>query len=130
MKKYSLTLSTHIPSDTKIDVYELCKNGSSLFEEFFKEIENDGNLISNLASAIRIIEDTANLKLRPKKQFRQIQGHSLKCKIYEAKSGSVRVYLFHEENTGRVIVTGGHKGDQNEDLKRIEKIIREYNDEK
>ena len=130
MKKYSLTLSSHIPSNTKIDVYELCKNGNSLFEDFFNEIENEGNLISNLAATIRIIEDTSNLKLRPKKQFRLIQGHSLECKLYEAKSGGIRVYVFHEEKTGRVIVTGGNKDSQTEDIKKVIKTIKEYNNEK
>lgn len=123
-------MSSHIPSNTKIDVYELCKNGNSLFEDFFNEIENEGNLISNLAATIRIIEDTSNLKLRPKKQFRLIQGHSLECKLYEAKSGGIRVYVFHEEKTGRVIVTGGNKDSQTEDIKKVIKTIKEYNNEK
>lgn len=130
MKRYSLTLSTHIPHTTKIDVYELCKNEQSLFATFFNEIEKDGNLLSNLASAIRIIEDTSNLMRRPKAKFRVIQGHNLNCKVYEAKSGSIRIYLFHEENTGRVIVTGGNKNDQDQDIKKILKIIKEYHDEK
>ena len=63
-----------MPSNTKIDVYELCKNGKSIFEEFFEQIENEGNLISNLAAAIRIIEDTANLKMRPKKTIQSSSG--------------------------------------------------------
>lgn len=123
-------MSQHIPGNTKIDVYELCKNGYSIFRKFFEEVENDGNLMSNLAAAIRIIEDTANLKMRPKNQFRQILGLSLNCKLYEAKSGSIRIYLFHEEKTGRVIVTGGNKDNQEKDIKRIEKIIRDYYDKK
>lgn len=130
MKKYSLTLSSHIPSNTKIDVFELCKNGKSIFEGFFNQIENEGNLISNLAAAIRIVEDTANLKMRPQKQFRVLQGLSINCKVFEAKSGGIRVYLFHEEKTGRVIVMGGNKGSQDEDIKKVEKIIKEYNNEK
>ena len=130
MKKYSLTLSSYIPSNTKIDVYELCKNGKSLFEDFFNKIEKEGNLLSNLAGAIRIIEDTANLKLRPKNQFRLIQGHSLNCKVYEAKSGGIRIYLFHEEKTGRIIVSGGNKDSQGEDIKQMLKIIKVYQNEK
>lgn len=129
MRKYSLTLSQHITSATIIDVYELCKNDESLFESFFEEIEKDGNLLSNMASAIRIVEDTANLSRRPKTQFRLIIGHGLNCKIYEAKSGSIRIYLFHEEKTGRVIVSGGLKGNQKKDIKSIIKIIKEYRDE-
>lgn len=123
-------MSSHIPSNTKIDVYELCKNGKSIFEEFFKQIEDEGNLISNLAATIRIVEDSANLKMAPKTKFRVLQGLSVNCKVFEAKSGTIRVYLFHEEKTGRVIVMGGNKDSQDEDIKRVEKIIKEYNKEK
>ena len=122
-------MSQCIPNSTKIDVYELCKNGKSLFQSFFEEIETDGNLFNNLAGALRIVEDTSNLNRRPKNKFREIQGHKLKCKVYEAKSGLIRIYLFHEEKTGRVIVTGGLKNDQNEDIKSILKIIRDYQNE-
>lgn len=122
-------MSQHIPNTTKIDVFELCKNNESLFKSFFSEIEKDGNLLNNLAGAIRIIEDTANLNRRPKTKFRLIEGHKLKCKVYEAKSGSIRIYLFHEENTGRIIVSGGVKDNQKKDIKKILKIIKEYQDE-
>lgn len=130
MKKYSITLSSHIPSNTKIDVYELCKNGKSVFEEFFEQIEGEGNLISNLAAAIRIIEDSANLKMVPKSKFRVLQGLSVKCKVFEAKSGNIRIYMFHEEKTGRVIVMGGKKDSQDEDIKRLERMIKEYHKQK
>lgn len=130
MKKYSLILSDHILSATKISVYELCKNGKSLFEPFVDEIEKDGNLFDKLAAAIRIVEETSNLRRYPKTKFREIQGHNLDCKIYEAKSNIIRIYLFHEEKTGRVIITGGLKDNQGKDLKSIIKIIKEYRNEK
>lgn len=123
-------MCSYIPHSTRIDVYELCKNGVSIFETFFDDIEQDGNLLNNLAGTLRIIEDTANLNRRPKAKFRLIEGHKLKCKVYEAISGIVRVYLFHEENTGRIIVTGGLKDNQTKDIKSVLKIIKEYQDEK
>ena len=129
MSKYSLTLSQNISNDTKINFFELFKNDESLFEDFISQIKSDGNLFSNVASAIRIIEDTANLNRRPKTKFRIIEGHKLKCKVYEAKSGIVRVYLFHEEKKGRIIVSGGLKDNQTKDIKKILKIIKEYQDE-
>lgn len=122
-------MSQHIPNSTKIDVYELYKNDESLFQSFYEEIEKDGNLFDNLAGALRIVEDTSNLNRRPKNKFREIQGHNLKCKVYEAKSGLIRIYLFHEEKTGRVIITGGLKDNQNEDIKAILKIIKDYQNE-
>lgn len=100
-----------------------------MFEQFFDEVEQAGNLMANLAAGIRIIEDTANLNRRPKSKFRPIEGHKLSCKIYEAKSGIIRIYLFHEEKRGRIIVTGGMKGDQEKDIKGVLKLIKEYFDE-
>lgn len=115
---------------TKIPVFELCKNGQSIFEKFYEEIEEEGNLTGQLAGAISVIEHTSNLKLLPVKKFRQLTIKGLDCKVYEAKSGSIRIYLFHEEKTGRVIVTGGKKGEQDEDISQIEYIIKSYYNEK
>lgn len=119
-------MSAHIPHPTKIRVYELCKYGQSIFDTFFNEIQKDGNLFGNLAGAIRIIEDTANLHRRPKGKFREIKNNSLVCKLYEAKSGKIRIYLIHEENVGRVIITGGVKDDQTEDIQSAIKTVKEY----
>lgn len=94
------------------------------------EIEKDGNLFDKLAGAIRIIEETSNLKRYPQTKFREIKGHKLGCKVYEAKSNIIRIYLFHEEKTGRVIITGGLKDNQDKDIKFILKIIKQYNNEK
>jgi len=40
------------------------------------------------------------------------------------------IYLFHEENTGRVIIAGGVKDDQKEDIQSIIKTVKEYYNEK
>lgn len=119
-------MSLHTSGTTKIDVYELHKNGESLFSKFIKEIEFEGNSFNKLAGAIRIIEGTANLIRFPKNKFREIEGHKLNCKIFEVKSGEIRVYLFQEEKTGRVIVTGGLKNSQKKDIKAIINTIKEY----
>ncbi len=99
-----------------------------MFSEFYSEIQEDGNLRSNLSSAIAIVEATADLQPRrlPKTKFRQLEISRLNCKVYEAKSGGIRVYLFHDEGNGRVIVTGGKKDDQKEDIKALTKTIQGY----
>lgn len=129
MRKFSLSLSPYINEDTIISVYELCVNGKSLFEEFLVEIEEKGNLYDNLAGAIRVIEETANLKRYPNTKFRELKGHKLRCKVYEAKFQLIRIYLFHQEKTGRIIITGGLKTDQKQDIKSILKTIKEYYEE-
>lgn len=131
MKQYSLKKSECIPNETIITVWELCKNNKSLFSDFIEEVEKDNNLFPKFAGVISIIEKSCNLKRLPQTKFKLIKGHKIKnCKIYEAKSGSLRVYMFHEEKTGRIIVTGGTKNKQSEDIKSLTKIIKEYQDEK
>lgn len=122
-------MSTHLSQPTKIPVYELCVNDESLFADFFDKIEHEGNLISDLARAIRIIEDTSNLQLRPEKQFHLLHDLSKHYKVFESKAGSIRIYLFHEEKKGRIIITGGKKGDQNESLNAMKSILKNYYDE-
>jgi hypothetical protein len=125
LKKYSLILSD-LASDTKITVWELCKNNESLIQSFMYGIEDDPVLLDKFAGAISIIEQSSNLKRLPKTKFRQIEGHHLKCKVYEAKSGIIRIYLFHEEHTGRIIVSGGKKGSQKKDIKSVIKLIKSF----
>lgn len=122
-------MSPHIDSSTKIKVYELEKNDESLFKEFIKNIEKEANLFKDLARTIRIIEETANLKRYPKTKFRLLKGHRLNVKVYEAKAGSIRVYLFQEKPLGRIIVTGGKKSNQSRDLKAVYKLIKDYYNE-
>jgi len=123
-------LSQVIQKNTKIVVYELYKNDSSLFEEFYEKSITDSKLFANMSRALRIIEDTANLQRKPKTKFRQISNSKLNCKVYEAKADNVRIYLFEENKTGRIIVLGGIKGNQKKDIRKVISTIKEYYNEK
>jgi len=129
LSKASLILSKLVSPNTKIKVLELCKNDESIFQSFISEIEKDKKLFNQLSAAVSIVENSANLRTMPKGKFRPIEGHNLNCKVYEAKKGSIHVYLFHQENTGRIIVTGGKKGNQKKDIKSIIKTIQDYYNE-
>jgi len=127
--KYSLIHTENIPNPTKIDIWELCKKGKSLLQMFIDEHPNDDLIFDKIAGALSIIEITSNLLRLPKTKFRLIDGHGINCKVYEAKSGIIRLYLFHEENTGKVIVTGGKKGNQKEDIKSVLQTIKDFKNE-
>lgn len=127
MTEYSIELSNLVSPNTEISVFELCKDGESLIGQFAKSIEKDKKLFKQFSGAVNIVERSASFKRpMPKKKFRPIVGHSLACKVYEAKKDNIRIYLFHQENTGRIIVTGGKKGNQKKDIKAVEKTIREF----
>lgn len=130
MSKYSLILSPNTSSNTRISVLELCVNGSSVFQLFIDEILEKGNLEGDLFGAIRNLELAADLKRLPKTKFRELKGYDINGKLYEAKYGSVRIYHFHEEHNGRIIVLGGLKSHQKKDIKSAVKTIKDYQNEK
>lgn len=129
ISKFSLILSQNVSCSTKITVCELCENGESMFQKFIDEVNFSGSYSNELAGAIKCLEHAADLIRLPKNKFRQIEGVSVKCKVYEAKYGSIRIYHFEEKYTGRIIVIGGYKVNQNKDIKKVERIIKEYQNE-
>lgn len=127
MSEYSIELSNLVSPNTEISVYELCKNGESLVKQFAESLEKDIKLFNQFSGALSIVERSASFsRPLPKTKFRQIEGHNLDCKVYEAKKGKIRIYLFHQEKTGRIIVTGGKKGNQKKDIKAVAKTIKEF----
>lgn len=123
-------MSGKIVGITKVPVYELYLNGESLLDISLKEIKNDPLLFKAFSGGIRIIEDTSNLKPRPKTKFRPLQNIYKGYKVYEAKSGPVRIYLVHESFLGRIILLVGHKNKQNKDINRLKHLIKDYHENK
>ncbi|MBI3509498.1 MAG: hypothetical protein HY064_02470 [Bacteroidetes bacterium] len=113
--------------NTKQKVFKLFRNGKCLYTEFTAEISKDDNLEPELDELFANIEDVANNELLPKNKYRKLHISSkLQYTPYEAKTHHLRAYMFHDSETGQVIVCGGTKGEQDEDLERVEKIIKEY----
>jgi hypothetical protein len=80
-----------------------------------------------LISIYAIMDSVANLRLLPKKKFRELKGRKAgdKTKDYEIKKDAVRVYLFKVE-AGNVVVFGSLKKNQKEDIARLRRIKEEY----
>jgi len=72
------------------------------------------------------LQEIADGKLLPKEKFRNITPKKELVKEYEIKTRHLRVYLFHEEKTGRVIVYGGKKTTQQKDINHFRRIKNEY----
>ena len=77
-----------------------------------------------LTAIYQIIEDVANCKAHPK--CKKLQLGKSKIQGYEAKSKHLRTYFFHEKGTGQIVVIGGTKKNQVQDIDRLKKIIKEY----
>jgi hypothetical protein len=118
----------HMPEfETRQKVYKLIRNGKCLVDDFKDEIKKHKNIEPELDELVATIEDVANGIRVPKNLYRSLPLSSkLKYSAFEAKTKHLRLYLISEKDTGQIHILGGKKGDQDEDLRRVEKIIREY----
>jgi hypothetical protein len=110
----------------KINFYKLEINGECEFDEFCEALENtDERKVLNTIYAT--MDSVANLKLLPKTKFRELKGRrtSDKVKDYEIKKDAIRVYLFKDER-GNIVVFGGSKNNQKEDIARLRRLKEEY----
>jgi len=113
--------------ETKQKVNKLLRNGKCIVDEFVNEIKQDKNLSPELGDLYAIIEDVANNQILPPTRYKKLRvSKKLKFKPYEAKSKHLRLYLFHEKGSGQIIVLGGKKTDQKDDIERLKKLISEY----
>lgn len=112
---------------TRQRVFKLLRNDKSLIDNFLAEIKNDKNLEPELGELYGIIENAADGLQLPINKYRALKvAKNLKYKPFEAKSKHLRIYLFQERETGMIIIIGGKKVEQPNDIKRVEQIIKDY----
>lgn len=110
----------------KIKFYKLEIDGECEFDEFCEALENtDERKVLNTIYAT--MDSVANLSLLPKTKFRELKRRkaSDKVKDYEIKKDAIRVYLFKDER-GNIVVFGGSKNNQKEDIARLRRLKEEY----
>ena len=123
---YTFALNEITEIKGKLKFFKLLVDGTCEYDEFEKEIINEGNLKRELTTIITRMHEIADLKSMPQNKFKDITPKKDNNKEYEIKTKHLRVYLFHEKNTGRVIVYGGKKGTQQADIKHFRNIKKEY----
>lgn len=115
----------------ELKLYKLIKDGKCFFDEFWTTYEKTGNTKKELATIqtrMTLIANRANL---PKDKFRQLKTPKKdSIKEYEIKTRNLRVYLFHDEENGKIIVLGGKKTMQKKDINRFRNIKKEYFNQK
>jgi putative component of toxin-antitoxin plasmid stabilization module len=123
MANFSLKLIDSIQGKQRF--YKLCQNDACLFDDFQNEIENS-NYLSELLTIYAYMDMVSNLQTLPNTKFRDITPDKSLAKEYEIKSKHLRVYLFHEEKTGKIVVCGGYKTSQKSDIKHFRNLKKSY----
>ena len=110
----------------RIDFFKLTVNSKCQFDEFWEEISSEGSYTGELTTIQIRMQSIAEMQLLPQNKFKNITPRDESVKEYEIKTKHLRVYLFHEEHSGKVIVYGGKKTSQKRDIKKFRSIKRQY----
>ena len=107
-----------------IRFYKLEVNGVCPLDEFWEEIESQGNLQKQLYSAIAIMERVAMNQRLPETKYKKISSGET-VKEYEVKTKDLRIYIFRTKD-GNVVVLGGKKSTQRSDINRFRNLKEQY----
>ncbi len=110
----------------RLKIYKLGINSNCEYDEFEREIIKEASYSSELLTIQTRLRDIAECRLLPKEKFRDITPKKEMVKEYEIKTRHLRVYLFYEEQTGKVIVSGGKKTTQVKDINHFRRIKEAY----
>jgi putative component of toxin-antitoxin plasmid stabilization module len=97
-----------------------------LFDAFESEIGKNSTISGQLKSLQTTLYRIANNMEVPETKFKVLKGCNDDYTEYEAKTKDLRVYFFKEPETGRIIVMGGRKSNQREDIRQFRNIKRQY----
>jgi hypothetical protein len=112
--------------DGPIPFYKLEIKGIILFNAFESAIEKNTTIKGQLKSLQTTLFRISNNLDVPETKFKVLKGCNDEYTEYEAKTKDLRVYFFKEPDTGRIIVIGGLKSTQREDLRQFRNIKRQY----
>ena len=103
---------------------KLIIDGVCAYDQFCEELRREGNLTKQLIGILSNMNQVANLKRLPKEKFRDITPRKEEIKEFEIKKGDLRVYILKED--GHIVVIGGKKSTQDEDINHFRSIKKRY----
>lgn len=113
---------------TQLYVYELCINGKSKFQSFYDEQKRHPTYKTQVNRAIGILQKSVTLKVplaRNKLVVRLEDG----VKFKYAKGDDIRIYFYKHPSGKQVILFGGKKGSQDNDVRRVKGLIKRIPDD-
>lgn len=124
--KYEKTLYDIIHNMNGCVYYKLIIDGIDHYERFVEELEKLPNESRSLKKVLALMERYSPNVLLPKEKFRQIKGIK-RNDVYEFKDPPyVRVYVVLDK-PNIYIVDGSLKKNQEETIKRIGKLLKQFN---
>ncbi len=127
MSKFVLEIIDEVCGKQKF--YKLFISGKCEFDIFWDKYSRDKLMRKQLAIIQTRLKAVADLNYNclDKTKFRELKRDRADLhKDYEIKTKNLRLYFFKDDKNGQVIVIGGNKDSQDEDLIRMRAIKKEY----
>ena len=116
-----------VRKDGKVSFYKLYENGKCLLDKFYNEIQFYKKSLSDFKSILATMDYMAETnELLPKQRFNSIKERG-KVIGYEFKKNDIRIYCI-KPMTNVVILFGGYKKNQKNDIKKMQAITKEIDE--
>ena len=107
--------------------FKLVKDDVCWFDEFYKEVSKNSKRASELRSILSMMDYLAETNaMLPDTKFNSVK-HGNKVMGYEFKKNDLRVYCM-KPSANVVVVFGGYKKNQKNDIKKLKSIVEEVED--
>ena len=106
--------------------YELLKDEKSFLQDFILEIKSNPQYVSEYKTILTYMELVANNNGVPNTKFKPLKGNKDGYNEYEFKSKHLRIYLIHLPPHGKIIILGGYKNQQPEDITKFRSLKKQY----
>lgn len=104
---------------------KLVVDGVCLLDEFEEQIKNVKQQRSEFTTLVSYMDLVSQGHLLPEKKYRVIHSTISDVHQFELKSKHLRIYGF-ELPDKRVIVTAGYKRQQDKDIQKFTRLVKEY----
>nr|WP_321229660.1 hypothetical protein [uncultured Psychroserpens sp.] len=117
----------------KVSIYCLLINKKNLYNEFYKKNCDKKEYLNQFGQIQNILMTLGNNEgdKIPTTKFKQLKRNKGdKIVDYEIRTRDFRIYLFKDEEYGKIIVLGGFKKNQSKDINKLRRIKAEYFNQK
>jgi putative component of toxin-antitoxin plasmid stabilization module len=123
MNKYTLIKLDQVQGD--VDFFKLEINGKCYFDDFVNNARKDNK--SELLKIFQRMDRIARRLNLPSTQRRKIITKQVQeVEIYEIKTKQLRVYYIIDDIPRNIIIIGGFKKTQKQDINRLINIVKCY----
>ncbi len=124
MSNYTLTEFKTV--EKKVNIYKMMVDYICPFDDFEEDVINNHANMKNSFKKILYVIDLISRGLKPNPANFKLFNDYVNYKMFEIKHEKLRVYGIIEKSKNHIIISGGYKTNQKNDVLNAKKIIKDY----